>query len=207
MRKNITVEFTNERIIPSGGLAVVGAILGKNDFVKRCNRMKVDCNHPQHQIKNGDIMLTYIGMQCMGKPSFEAVHEMDDHPDFYKDALGICYAIPSSEPLRQRFDLIGSSIRRQVLDENIHMLKSNGIVPSKLPCGYVPVDMDVSPFDNSKTSKEGVSRTYKGGDAIFTGNGGTLCRKPRCHFHLSRIIISKYDLRLGSRIQDNIKIV
>ena len=164
MRKNITVEFTNERIIPSGGLAVVGAILGKNDFVKHCNRMKVDCNHPQHQIKNGDIMLTYIGMQCMGKPSFEAVHEMDDDPDFYKDALGICYAIPSSETLRQRFDLIGSSIRRQVLDENIHMLKSNGIVPSKLPCGYVPVDMDVSPFDNSKTSKEGVSRTYKGCD-------------------------------------------
>ncbi len=48
MRKNISVEFTNERIIPSGGLAVVGAILGKSDFVKRCNRMKVDCNHSQH---------------------------------------------------------------------------------------------------------------------------------------------------------------
>lgn len=29
MRKNISVEFTNERIIPSAGLAVVGAILGK----------------------------------------------------------------------------------------------------------------------------------------------------------------------------------
>ena len=164
MRKNITVEFTNERIIPSGGLAVVGSILGKSDFVKRCNRMKVDCNHPQHQIKNGDIMLTYIGMQCMGKPSFDDVHEMDDDPDFYKAALGICYAIPSAETLRQRLDLIGSSIRRQILDENINMLKSNGIMPSKLPCGYVPVDMDVSPFDNSKTSKEGVSRTYKGCD-------------------------------------------
>ena len=60
--KNISVEFTNERIIPSGGLAVVGAILGKSDFVKRCSRMKVDCNHPQRRIKNGDIMLTYIGM-------------------------------------------------------------------------------------------------------------------------------------------------
>lgn len=164
MRKNISVEFTNERIIPSGGLAVVGAILGKSNFVKRCNRMKVDCNYPQHQIKNGDIMLTYIGMQCMGKPSFDAVHEMDADPDFYKDALGICYAIPSAETLRQRLDLIGGSIRRQILDENIHMLKSNGIIPSKLPCGYVPVDMDVSPFDNSKTCKEGVSRTYKGCD-------------------------------------------
>ena len=99
MRKNITVAFTNERIILSGGLAVVGAILGKSDFVKRCNRMKVECNHPQHQIKNGDIMLAYIGMQCMGKTSFDAVCEMDDAPDFYRDALGICYAIPSvSEP-------------------------------------------------------------------------------------------------------------
>ena len=27
--KNIVVEFTDERIIPAGGLAVVGAILGK----------------------------------------------------------------------------------------------------------------------------------------------------------------------------------
>lgn len=73
--------------------------------------MKVDCNHPQHQIKNGDVLLTYIGMQCMGKPSFDAVHEMDDDPDFYKAALGIYYGIPSAETLRQRLDLIGSSIR------------------------------------------------------------------------------------------------
>ena len=90
MRKNISVEFTNERIIPSGGLAVVGTILGKSDFVKRCNRMKVDCIHPQHQIKNSDIMLTYIGMQCMGKPSFDAVHEMDDDPDSQKHARRAC---------------------------------------------------------------------------------------------------------------------
>lgn len=55
MRKNIVVELTNERIIPSGGLTVVGAILGKSDFVKNCNRMKVGCCQPQHQIKNGDV--------------------------------------------------------------------------------------------------------------------------------------------------------
>ena len=42
------------------------------------------------------------------------------------------------------------------------MLTYTGVVPSKLPCGYVPVDMDVSPFNNSKTCKEGVSQTYKG---------------------------------------------
>lgn len=77
---HIKMEFTNERIVPASGLSVVGAILGKSDFVKRCNRMDVTPNRSQHQIKNGDILLTYIGM--------------------------------------------------------LHM---NGIVPSKLPNGYVPV--------------------------------------------------------------------
>ena len=33
-----------------------------------------------------------------------------------------------------------------------------------LPDSMVPVDIDVTPMDNSKTSKQGVSRTYKGFD-------------------------------------------
>ena len=164
--KEFRIEFTNERIIPSGGLAVVGAILGKSDFVKRLNRMDVTPNRSQHQIKNGDILLTYTGMQCMGKPQFEAVHEMDDDPEFYKAALGITYKIPSEETLRQRMDDIGSSIRQQILKENIEMLRANGIHPSASKEGYVHVDTDVSPFDNSKTKKEGVSRTYKGCDGF-----------------------------------------
>ena len=117
--KNIIVEFTNERIIPASGLAVVGALLGKSDFIKKLNRMDVTSNRSQHQIKNGDIVLTYLGLLCMGKPYFEAVHEMDDDKDFYKTAL------------------------------------ANGLVP---------VDIDVTPMDNSKSKKEGVSRTYKGFD-------------------------------------------
>jgi len=43
------------------------------------------------------------------------------------------------ETLRQHLDLAGSSMRRQILDENFHMMKSNGIAPSKLPCGYAPM--------------------------------------------------------------------
>ena len=120
--KNIIVEFTNERIIPASGLAVVGALLGKSGFIKKLNRMDITSNRSQHQIKNGDIVLTYLGMLCMGKPYFEAVHEMDDDKDFYKTAL------------------------------------ANGLVP---------VDIDVTPMDNSKSKKEGVSRTYKGFD-VYT---------------------------------------
>lgn len=161
---NIVVEYTNERIIPAGGLAVVGAILGKSDFTKRLNRMDVTEKRSQHQIKNGDIILTYIGMLCMGKPYFEAVHEMDDDKAFYQAALGITRSIPSEETLRQRMDDIGDSLRSLILDENIRMLLANKIQPGVLSNGFVPVDIDVTPMDNSKSGKEGVSRTYKGYD-------------------------------------------
>lgn len=85
--KNIILEFTDERIIPASGLAVAGALLGKSDFAKKLNRMDVTKNRSQHQIKNGDIILAYIGMLCMGKPYFEAVHEMNDDKAFYQTAL------------------------------------------------------------------------------------------------------------------------
>ena len=162
--KNITIEFTNERIIPASGLAVVGALLGKSDFAKKLNRMDVTSNRSQHQIKNGDIILTYIGMLCMGKPCFEAVHEMDDDKEFYKAALGITRSIPSEETLRQRMDDIGKSLRQTILEENVNLLIANKIEPTALPNGLVPVDIDVTPMDNSKSKKEGVSRTYKGFD-------------------------------------------
>ena len=87
--QNIIVEFTDERIIPASGLAVVGALLGKSDFAKKLNRMDITKNRSRHQIKNGDIILTYIGMLCMGKPYFEAVHEMDDDKAFYQAALAL----------------------------------------------------------------------------------------------------------------------
>lgn len=76
--------------------------------------MDVSKKRSQHQIKNGDVILTYIGMLCMGKPQFDAVREMEDDPDFYKYALGVAYKIPSEETLRQRLDDIGSSLRRQI---------------------------------------------------------------------------------------------
>ena len=163
-KKNIVIEFTNERIIPASGLAVVGAILGKSDFIKKLNRIDVTPNRSQHQIKNGDIVLTYLGMLCMGKPDFEAVHEMDDDKDFYKAALGITRSIPSEETLRQRMDDIGDSLRQTILDQNVAMLIANKIQPTALANGLVPVDIDVTPMDNSKSKKQGVSRTYKGFD-------------------------------------------
>ena len=56
----IIVKYTNERIIPASGLAVVGALLGKSNFTKKLNHMDVTKNRSQHQIKNGDIILAHF---------------------------------------------------------------------------------------------------------------------------------------------------
>lgn len=68
-------------------------ILGKSNFVKNCNNMKVDCSHPQHQIKNGDIMLTYIGKE--GYLANLELREGKQHcqkgtPEFLDETIGIC---------------------------------------------------------------------------------------------------------------------
>lgn len=162
--KTIHIEFSEERLITPSGLVFVGQILGKSNFVKKINRAPISNEYLQKQIKNGDILLTYIGMLCQGKPQYEAVREMMDDPDYYKYALGIAYAIPSAETLRQRFDMIGDTLRNDILQANVDMIREMKIEPSALDNGYVPVDIDVTPFDNSKTHKEGVSRTYKGFD-------------------------------------------
>ena len=56
------VVFSNERILSPSGLGIVGGMLAKSDFVKRCNRIPVDKKRSEPQIKNGDILLTYT--QC-----------------------------------------------------------------------------------------------------------------------------------------------
>ena len=121
--KRIVVELSNERLITPSGLTLVGGALGKSDLVKRSNRMAVDKKRSQPQIKNGDILLTYIGLLCQGKTSFDSVHEFHADPDYFKAALGISYAIPSSETLRQRMDMIGSSLRKDILQANVTMFK------------------------------------------------------------------------------------
>ena len=162
--KKIHIEFSDERLITPSGLVFVGQILGKSSFVKKINRAPISKDYLQKQIKNGDVLLTYIGMLCQGKPQYEAVREMMDDPDYYKYALGISYAIPSAETLRQRFDMIGDSLRKDIQQANVDMLREMHIEPTALDNGFVPVDIDVTPLDNSKSNKEGVSRTYKGFD-------------------------------------------
>ena len=210
-KPRIEVVFGNERIISPSGLNIVGAMLGKSDFKKRCDRRKVDPKRSQPQIKDGDILLTYIGLLTLGKTAYDSVHEFDDDPDYYQTALGIAREIPSAETIRQRMDDIGDDLRPNLLDANVDMFVAHSVFPGMLPGGEVPVDMDVTPFDNSETMKEGVSRTYKGFDGYapmvaYIGTEGFMANielregKQHCQAHTPEFL--KETLAVSHRMTD-----
>jgi hypothetical protein len=189
----------------------VGGLLGQSDFVRHCNRIPLKQKRSEPQIKNGDILLSYIGLLCQGKTEYEAIEEMRDDPDFYKIALGIKRDIPSAETLRQRMDDIGSSLRQNILHANTEMFRVHHVEPGALPTGYVPVDIDVTPFDNSKSQKEGVSRTYKGYDGYapimaYIGTEGFMAncelREGKQHCQKGTPVFLRETLSLCHRLTD-----
>ena len=59
--QKIEVILTDERLITPSGLCMVGQAMRKSDLIKKAARMKTD-KRSQPQIKNGDIILTMIGL-------------------------------------------------------------------------------------------------------------------------------------------------
>ncbi len=76
---------------------------------------------------------------------------------------------------------------------------------------YLPLDIDVSPFDNSGTKKEGVSRTYKGADGYapifaYLGQEGyginVELREGSVHCQKGTDAFLKQSIRYARRITD-----
>ena len=96
--------------------------------------------------------------------------------EFFHTAMGIG-AVPSSETLRQRLDGQAAALLPLVVEAGTDFLVNVEAKCTTLGTGHVPLDADVTPFDNSQTKKEGVSRTYKGYDgyapmAAYLGREG-----------------------------------
>ena len=103
------VVFSNERIITPSGLGIIGGMLGKSDLVKRCNRIPVDKKRSEPQIKNGDILLSYIGLLCQGKPYLDHGLRMNGAQDVGQESIVISTATAFS----------GNADLRGVLPEDI----------------------------------------------------------------------------------------
>ena len=155
------IKKIRESLSPHTGLVFVGQLLFRTKIAKRVNAIpSPKCMSTD--ISNSDVLYSYIGLLTQGKSTYEDIEEFRDD-DFFPKVLGI-EKIPSCSTMRQRMDYSKENFHEIIAEETIQLLKFCN--PTITPCflGLLPLDIDVSPFDNSQTKKEEVSRTYKGFD-------------------------------------------
>jgi len=160
----IRIKHTIEKLASHGGLILIGDLLNSMNMQKTFNHINVHCVDPK--FSHADILSAMIGLITIAKPDYDAIEIFREKQVFFTKALQIS-GCPSSPTLRQRIDLIGNKADDIIKKESAALVQSKApaISPIQTSVGsFVALDIDVSPFDNSKTQKEGVSRTYKGYD-------------------------------------------
>jgi hypothetical protein len=166
----VPVEFIikegDENLTSHSGLALIGALINRTELVQRADATVLPgCQEPK--ISHGDILKSMLGLLCMAKPDYDAIEEFREIP-FFKQSLGIAHC-PASPTLRQRLDVVDGVFDQAIKEESAKLIRNTSPEIGTVSTSNgerAPLDIDVSPFDNSKTKKEGVSRTYKGNDGF-----------------------------------------
>jgi len=182
------VTLTDEVFVARAGLPLVGQLLSRTRLHERIDGLTV-AGSANPTIGHGDVALSMAGLLSLGRPDYAAI-EAEQPMELLPLSLGL-KGLPSEETLRQRLDHMGASC----LDETMAIVQDEsaalvGAWAGPLtPCWehgrddglrrWVALDIDVSPFDNGDTTKQGVSRTYKGVDGYapifaYLGEAGYL---------------------------------
>jgi len=165
------IVYTDECLEARGGLPVIGRLLADTDLKSAFDELSVS-GYKQPTIGHGDVVLSFIGLCCLARPDFTAIED-EASGQMLRLSFGLD-ALPSEETLRQRLDAIATDpsapARPIIQDANTALITTHA--PTITPClsvqeeQWMPLDSDVSCFDNSQTQKQGVGRTYKGEDGF-----------------------------------------
>ena len=126
-------------------------------------------------IGHANILSSYVALLCLGQGDFEAINGFREDA-YFAAALGLDQ-IPSEGTLRQHMDAFAAEFRAVIEEAAMAFLQRSEASLTPLGNGLMPLDCDVTPFDNAQTKKEGVSRTDKGMDgyaqmAAYLGQEG-----------------------------------
>lgn len=149
------IEQSNRNIESFGGLCLMQALI---------NGHRLPDSFYNEQGKTGDanVLFSMLGLLYTGHSSFADINHFQRNPHF-KFFVGIS-RIPTEVALRQNLDRLAQKESTfEALDAlNLSLLRRMNL--SAITCrsgDYYPLDIDVTPLDNSKSKKEGVSCTYK----------------------------------------------
>ena len=162
MKRFILEQSETEFYTSHSGLALVGLCLNRYGQLNQALEKGIPL---RHGISHADIIKSYMGTLCLGKSDFEAIENHRDD-NYFKAALAL-HQVPSSARLRQRLDEHADALLPIIYQSNINFLVHAQVPVTPLATGHVALDIDVYPMNNEKTSKEGVSRTYKGFDGYL----------------------------------------
>ncbi len=159
---------SSENLTSHAGLALLGAALSRTELGQKLNEFELPKAKQEPDISHSDVIYSYIGVLGLGQSDYEAIEPFRADEWGFKVPLNL-KGVPSSATLRQRLDQLAQmpdeGVLHQLLkEESLGLLKERQAVLSPTLGDLVPLDIDVSPFDNSKSHKEEVSRTYKGFD-------------------------------------------
>src|SRR5208337_2101043 len=104
------LEETDELIAAESGLTLIGSLIRKSNLDKR-----LESTGKRPQIKDIDIIKSYVSLLAMGKTEFAKI-EQYRNDKFYKAVKDIP-TVPSEENLRQRMDLAPESWINKISDE------------------------------------------------------------------------------------------
>ena len=149
---------TDEVLVSSSGIAFAGALLKKTKIRPRLASLRLGQKR-RLAVPHSDAVFAMIGLLVKGKPDFEAIREHRDDP-FFRRALSL-RKLPSEATFRQRIDQLAGHCESILRAESADMLARHAPEVSACYGDWVALDVDVSPFDNSGTKKEGVALTYK----------------------------------------------
>ena len=159
--KTFKLENHPKKMITShAGLALVGKAIDRFTSLTK----ELDQRYNQ---KSGtpmsDVIKSYFGVLSRGKHQFAAVEAASNDP-FFKEAMGLKKGAPSEATLRTRLKKEASQLIPVIDRSNTDFLVNRRVSLTPLYTGHIPLDIDVTPHDNSNTKKEHVSYTYKGMD-------------------------------------------
>jgi hypothetical protein len=153
----IKIETTTEHIESKGGLLLAGKLAIKAGLNKIHSAV----------VKNAAaIIISLYGLMMEGKTDFESMKEKRESL-FFKEALNLSF-VYAKETVR--LYLGDMAVEADAIIEQLRGCSDSLIRKAPLHGlwiegrKYLPVDIDTSVMDNSKTKKEGVSRTYQGYD-------------------------------------------
>ena len=162
----IKIETTTETIESKGGLILAGKI-GKKAGLARIKSALVNYA--------GVIIMSMFGLMMEGKSDFESMGGKRGSL-FFKDALGLpcVYAKETVRLYIERMAEDADSVIEQLRESSTKIIRQAPLHGMWIEGRhYLPVDIDTAAMDNSKTKKEGVSRTYRKYDVplVYTVTG------------------------------------